>query len=47
MPEIDDPRPVEPQGGAGLFDVDPPQDVDQDPNPERGDADVFPEDLEL
>lgn len=39
-------EPVEPAGGAGLFDVDEDQgDVVQDPNvPVVGDVDVLPED---
>ena len=48
MTEIDHP-PVEPVGGAGLFDVDPAQDgVSQDPDgPATGDVEALPEDLEL
>jgi hypothetical protein len=42
-------EPVEPAGGAGLFDVDPDQaGISQDPNvPIVGDANVLPEDMEL
>lgn len=38
-----------PRNGAGLFDVDPPQDgVSQDPNEVVvGDVDALPEDMEL
>ncbi len=46
MPD-DDPRPTEPQGGAGLYDVDPDQDVPQDPTPVCGNAVAVPEDVEL
>lgn len=48
MTDIDHP-PVEPAGGAGLFDVDPEQDrVDRDPEaPVPGDVEALPEDLEL
>ena len=48
MTDIDHP-PVEPVGGAGLFDVDPAQDrVSQDPaTPAPGDVEALPEDLEL
>ncbi|MBG0853603.1 hypothetical protein I2W78_17555 [Streptomyces spinoverrucosus] len=42
-------KPVEPQGGAGLFDVDPDQaGVSQDPNAVvKGDVDVLPENGEV
>jgi len=41
--------PVDPSGGAGLFDVDPEQGgVSQDPGVAvGGDADALPEDMEL
>jgi hypothetical protein len=40
---------VEPQGGAGVFDVDPDQgDVSQDPNSTTtGDIDALPEDMDF
>lgn len=43
-----DPSPVDPIGGAGLFDVDPEQGgVSQNPQVAvRGDADALPEDME-
>ena len=43
------PGPVEPQGGAGVFDVDPDQsDVSQDPNSiTTGDLDALPEDMDF
>ena len=43
------PGPVEPQGGAGVFDVDPDQsDVSQDPNTTTtGDIDALPEDMDF
>jgi hypothetical protein len=43
-----DSPPVNPKGGAGLFDVDPVQGgVSQDPKVTvRGDADALPEDME-
>lgn len=43
-----DPPPVDPKGGAGLFDVDPEQGgVSQDPKVVvKGDAAEFPEDME-
>ncbi|MEV6593625.1 hypothetical protein [Streptomyces acidicola] len=42
-------KPVEPRGGAGLFDIDPDQGgVSQDPNAVvKGDLDVFPENGEV
>ncbi|MGW1586330.1 hypothetical protein [Streptomyces sp. NPDC002386] len=45
MPENVDHPPVEPRGGAGLFDVDPDQSgVSQDPNVVvMGDIDALPE----
>jgi hypothetical protein len=48
-PEAQEPMPREPVGGAGLYDVDPPQgDLSQDPDvPVVGDADALPEDMEL
>jgi hypothetical protein len=48
MTDIDHP-PVEPAGGAGLFDVDPAQDlVSQDAaRPVPADVESLPEDLEL
>lgn len=44
-----EPKPVEPRGGAGVFDVDPDQSgVSQDPKAEaKGDLDVFPENGEV
>lgn len=44
-----DGEPIEPAGGAGLFDVDPDQgDVSQDPNVSVvGDTTVMPEDMEF
>jgi hypothetical protein len=43
------PPPVVPEGGAGLFDVDPEQGgVSQDPKVAvEGEADALPEDMEL
>lgn len=43
-----DPQPVDPRFGAGLFDVDPEQGgVSQDPKVAvRGDVDALPEDME-
>jgi hypothetical protein len=40
-----EPSPVEPAGGAGVYDVDPPQDgLSQDPQtPAVGDVDAVPE----
>lgn len=42
-------KPVEPRGGAGLFDVDPDQaGVSQDPKKVvKGDISVFPENAEV
>jgi hypothetical protein len=42
-------KPVEPRGGAGLFDVDPDQTgVSQDPKKVvKGDISVFPENAEV
>lgn len=42
-------QPVQPMGGAGLFDVDPDQGgVSQDPTVTvEGDVDALPEDMEL
>jgi hypothetical protein len=47
MPSKDTP-PVDPKGGAGLFDVDPEQGrVSQDPKVAvAGDVDALPEDME-
>lgn len=47
MPDKDHP-PVDPKGGAGLFDVDPEQGgVSQDSKVAvRGDMDALPEDME-
>lgn len=44
-----EPDPVEPQGGAGVFDVDPDQSgVSQDPNATvTGDIDALPEDMDF
>lgn len=44
-----EPAPVEPQGGAGVFDVDPDQSgVSQDPNAVvTGDIDALPEDMDF
>lgn len=44
-----EPAPVEPQGGAGVFDVDPDQSgVSQDPNATvTGDIDALPEDMDF
>jgi hypothetical protein len=40
--------PREPAGGAGIYDVDPPQhDVHQETTPVVGDVEALPEDLEL
>lgn len=48
-PTADNDTPVEPAGGAGLFDVDPDQrDVSQDPNSSvTGDITAMPEDVEF
>lgn len=47
MTSPDEQEPREPVGGAGLYDVDPPQDVHQEPTPVAGDVDALPENLEL
>jgi len=45
----DNDRPVEPVGGAGLFDVDPDQDGVSQSSEQMvtGDVDALPDDLEL
>ena len=47
MPDTTEQTPLEPAGGAGVYDIDPAQDVHQEPDPVAGDADALPEDLEL
>lgn len=44
-PMPDEQRPTEPRGGAGLYDVDPDQDVPADAVPVTGDVPALPDEL--